>query len=73
MASKTFTEDVEIVLGQAGIKLEESDKEDLEVSGGIHSVVWLFITSDRISNTDRAINEEKVVLVIPCNSLLSGD
>lgn len=46
VSTEAFTEDVEIVGSKAGIDLEESDQEDLEISDGIHSVVWSFATTD---------------------------
>jgi hypothetical protein len=54
--------------------LEKSDQENLEISSGIHSVVGVFtFSSDRESNSDRAVNEEKIVFIVPSDVLEGWD
>lgn len=72
VSSEGFTEDVEIVVGQAWVKLEESDEENLEISSSVHGIVRVLVSGNRITNTDRAVDEEEVELVIPGDGFEGG-
>jgi len=65
MSSVTFTLKVEILLLQAGVQLEESFQEVHEINTVGRSESRHIISNNRVSDTDRVINIQKMVIIVP--------